>query len=35
VELVDAAGKVVDDIGIEVRGASVREAGPQRTSMRR
>lgn len=35
VELVDASGKVVDDIGIEVRGASVREAGPQRTSMRR
>lgn len=35
VELVDATGKVVDHIGIEVRGASVRDAGPQRVSVRR
>ncbi|WP_249359483.1 penicillin-binding protein 1C [Cupriavidus sp. 2SB] len=35
VQLVDAAGKVVHDIGIEVRGASVKEAVPQKVSARR
>ncbi|MEN7528173.1 penicillin-binding protein 1C [Cupriavidus sp. DL-D2] len=35
VQLVDAAGKVVHDIGIEVRGASVKDAGPQKVSARR
>ncbi|RZT38353.1 penicillin-binding protein 1C [Cupriavidus agavae] len=35
VQLLDAGGKVVHEIGIEVRGASVREAGPQKVSVRR
>ncbi len=35
VQLVDVTGKVVHEIGIEVRGASVREASPQKVSARR
>jgi len=35
VQLVDATGKVVHEIGIEVRGAGVRGAGPQKTSLQR
>ena len=35
VQLVDATGKVVHEIGIEVRGAGVREAGAQKVSARR
>jgi len=35
VQLVDAAGKVVHEIGIEVRGAGVRAVGSQKTSLQR
>ncbi|WP_019451888.1 penicillin-binding protein 1C [Cupriavidus sp. BIS7] len=35
VQLVDAAGKVVHEIGIEVRGAGVRAVGSQKASLRR
>ncbi|SDP46853.1 penicillin-binding protein 1C [Ralstonia sp. 25mfcol4.1] len=35
VQLVDAGGKVVHEIGIEVRGASVRETKAQKVSQRR
>lgn len=35
VQLVDAGGKVVHEIGIEVRGAGVREASAQKVSARR
>jgi len=35
VQLVDATGKVVHEIGIEVRGAGVRAAGSQKTSLQR
>jgi penicillin-binding protein 1C len=35
VQLVDAGGKVVHEIGIEVRGAGMREAGSQKASLRR